>query len=168
VPVPQRHRHAMKISTMDRKEALTGLTAAVIGLVVAIASWTHNVGTLARPGPFLLPLLTGLCLAITGLYSLFKALSAKRPDETKPAKLFDQSVRKVIMVIMAMAAYSVVVSWIGYSISTFLLLIFLFKTAGFHRWINVVLTAFVVTISTYLLFGYVLKLRFPAGIFSLL
>jgi hypothetical protein len=158
----------MKIPLMDRKEAVIGFTAALIGLAVAITSWTHNVGTLARPGPFLLPFLTGLCLATTGLYSLFKALSANRPDETKPKKLFDQSILKVVMVIMAMGVYTVVVSWIGYSISTFLLLIFLFKTAGFRSWINIVLAAFVVTISTYLLFGYLLKLRFPAGIFSLL
>lgn len=155
-------------STMDRKEALLGFTAFVIGLVVAMTSWTHNVGTLGRPGPFLLPLLTGLCLATTGLHSLFRALTAKQPAEPKAERLFDRSVLKVVMVIMAMAVYTVVVYWIGYSISTLLLLIFLFKTAGFQRWINVVLAAFLVTVSTYLLFGYVLKLRFPAGIFSLL
>jgi putative tricarboxylic transport membrane protein len=155
-------------SKMDRKEGLLSFTALLLGLGVAIASWTHNVGTLARPGPFLLPLLTALCLAATGLYSLVRTFSVKEHNKEKSDGLFERSPFKVVAIVLAIGVYTVVLSWIGYSMSTFLLLIFLFKTAGFQQWINVVLTAFVVTAFSYLLFGYALKLRFPAGIFSLL
>jgi putative tricarboxylic transport membrane protein len=154
-------------SKMDRKEGLLSFIALVLGLVVAIASWTHNVGTLARPGPFLLPLLTALCLAATGLNSLVRTFSAKQHNKEKPDELFDRSPFKVVAIVMAIGVYTAILSWIGYLVSTFLLLVFLFKAAGFQKWTNVVLASFLVTAFSYLLFGYALKLRFPPGIFPL-
>jgi drug/metabolite transporter (DMT)-like permease len=154
-----------KGSKMDRKEGLLSFTALVLGLVVAITSWTHNVGTFARPGPFLLPLLTALCLAATGLYSLVRAFSAQKHKKEKPDELFDRSPFKVVAIVLAIGVYTVILSWIGYMVSTFLLLVLLFKAAGFQKWSHIVLTSLLVTAFSYLLFGYALKLRFPPGDF---
>lgn len=152
---------------MDRKEGFLSFTALLIGFIIAIASLTHNVGTLARPGPFLLPFLTALGLIVTGFCSLIGAFRGSGRDRASPDKLFDRSLLKVVAVVVAMGVYSLVLSWVGYLLSTFLLLIFLFKTAGFRRWIDAVLTSFLVTSFSYMLFGYALKLRFPTGILSL-
>jgi hypothetical protein len=108
-----------------------------------------------------------LCLAATGLYSLVRTFSAKEQNKEKPDGLFDRSPFRVVAIVMAIGVYTAVLSWIGYLMSTFLLLVFLFKAAGFQRWTHVVLASFLVTAFSYLLFGYALKLRFPPGIFSL-
>lgn len=163
----QRHRPQNECSTMDRKEGLLSFTALLLGLIVAIISWTHNLGTLARPGPFMLPLLTALCLAATGLYSLLRNLKAKEHNNKKPDEPLDRSPFKVVAIVLAIGVYTAILSWIGYLVSTFLLLVFLFKAAGFDKWSHIVLAAFLVTAFSYLLFGYALKLRFPPGIFSL-
>lgn len=152
---------------MDRREGFLSFAALLIGLIIAIASLTHNVGTLARPGPFLLPLLTALCLIVTGFCSLIGAFRGSGRDRVSTDKLFDRSLFNVVAAVVAMGVYSLILPWVGYLLSTFLLLVFLFKTAGVRRWINVVLTSFLVTSLSYLLFDYALKLRFPPGILSL-
>jgi hypothetical protein len=151
----------------NRKEVFLSFAALLVGLIVVIASLTHNVGTLTRPGPTLLPFLTALCLVVTGFCSLIGALRGSGSNRADTQKLFDRSLFKVVAVVMAMGVYTLILSSVGYLLSTFLLLTFLFKTAGFRSWIAVLSTSFLVTSSSYLLFAYALKVRFPTGIFSL-
>src|SRR5262245_32857682 len=99
----------------------------LIGISIAGASLTHNIGTLTRPGPFLLPLFTGLCLAATGLCSLIGAFRQSGRDRVSTDKLFDRSLFKVLAAVLAMGVYTLILSWVGYLLSTFLLLLFLFK-----------------------------------------
>ena len=152
---------------MDRQEVWLSFAALLVGVIVAIGSLTHNIGTLTRPGPTLLPFLTSLCLIATGFFSLIGALRASGRGRVSGAKLFDASLFKVVAVVIAMGIYTLILSSVGYLLSTFFLLAFLFKTAGFRSWVAVLLTSFLVTSFSYLLFAYALKVRFPQGILSL-
>lgn len=161
------HETGYKGYKTDRKEVFLSFAALLLGVIVAIGSLTHNVGTLTRPGPTLLPFLTALCLIVTGFFSLIGSFRGSGRARVSTGGLFDRSLLKVVAVVMAMGVYTLILSSVGYLLSTFFLLTFLFKTAGFRRWIDVVLASFLVTGFSYLLFAYALKVRFPPGILSL-
>jgi putative tricarboxylic transport membrane protein len=161
------HDAPYKGYTTDRKEVFLSLAALLLGLIVAISSLAHNIGTLTKPGPTLLPFLTALCLILTGFFSLIGALRGSGHDSADTNRLLDRSVFKVVAVVVAMGVYTLILASVGYLLSTFFLLAFLFKTAGFRSWIAALATSFLVTSSSYLLFAYALKVRFPTGIFSL-
>ena len=52
---------------------------------------------------------------------------------------------------------------VGFLISTFLLLIFLFRAGGFRKWTPTVAIAFVTLSLSYLFFSSWLNIRFPKG-----
>lgn len=161
------HETGYKGGKTDRQELFLSLAALLVGAMVAIGSLAHNIGTLHRPGPTLLPFLTALCLIATGFFSLIGALRGSGRGRTSATKLFDRSLFKVVAVVIAMGVYTLILSSVGYLLSTFFLLTFLFKTAGFRSWVAVLLTSLLVTSFSYLLFAYALKVRFPPGILSL-
>jgi putative tricarboxylic transport membrane protein len=149
---------------MAKKERVIHFAMLFVGIVLIIESLRLGIGGVHRPGPGFLPILTGAGLSFAAFFSLIKNfLAAKREKDGNREELFGRSVLNVVVISIALVVYVLVFQWLGYLLSTFVLLIFLFKAGGFRRWVLVLAAAFLTISISYLLFGFWLNIRFPKG-----
>lgn len=149
---------------MAKKEWVIDFVILFVGIILIIESLRLGVGSIHRPAPGFLPILTGIGLSVVAFFSLIKNfLAAKRDKDGNREKLFGRSVLNVVAISIALFVYVLVFPWVGYLLSTFLLLIFLFKVGGFRRWAFVLAAAILTVSIIYLFFGSWLKIRFPKG-----
>ena len=66
-----------------------------------------------------------------------------------------------------MIAYGFIVEWLGYPVSTLLLMLFLFKAIEPQKWSTALVGAFLSSGVTYVLFKILLEVQLPRGIFGL-
>ena len=150
---------------MARKEWMINAAMFIIGVVFVIESLRLGLGSVHRPGQGLLPLYTGVALGLVSSFSLIRCFLADRGEKDKE-KFFGQSIGNVFIILIGLVVYVFLLPWLGYLISTFMLLVFLFRAGGFRKWGLILLSAFVTSSATYLVFSFWLSLRFPKGVFG--
>jgi len=149
---------------MEKKEWGLNLGMLLIGVLFVIESLRLGLGSIHRPGSGFLPFYTGLGLCLVAFFSLIKNfLTARKGNGKDQEKFFARSVLKVVAIVVALIVYVLIVPWLGYLLSTFMLLLFLFKAGGFRKWALIAVAAFLTISISYLLFSYWLGLRFPKG-----
>lgn len=151
---------------MAKKEWLVSLVLLLVGVACSIEALRLGLGTVRRPGVGFLPLLVGGCLSLLAFFSLIIDIWAASKDKTRE-KFFIGSFGNVVAVVCCLGVYLVVLPIAGYLLSTFLLFIFLFRTGGLKRWGFALMAAFLTASISYLLFGFLLNIRFPKGFLGL-
>ena len=118
---------------MAKKEWVLIFAMFLIGGVFVIESLRLGLGSIHSPGAGFLPFCTGAALSLAAVSSLIKIfLKAKRETGKEEEKFFGRPVLNVVAIVVALIDYVFIVPRLGYLLSTFMLLIFLFK-AGFPR-----------------------------------
>jgi len=134
----------------------------VFACAAAAESWRLGFGSFVRPGPGFVPFLAALVLGGLAVAALVQAiLDASGPAAGRVFHIRD--LRRVLLVIVVLAAYVLAWDFVGFLASTLLLLFFLFRCVEPLRW-RTVLSASVLTLTmTYILFSTLLGARLPAG-----
>jgi hypothetical protein len=149
---------------MVTKEWVLNIGMFLLGTVFVVESLNLGLGGIHHPGAGFLPFFTGLGLACAAFFSLIKDFTeGRRSEVSKQEKFFGQSALNVFIIVIAMGAYVLILPHFGYILSTFLLLILLFKAGGFRKWSFIFMTALFTVLVSYWLFSYWLGLRFPKG-----
>jgi putative tricarboxylic transport membrane protein len=149
---------------MKKRDRYSSLFWAGVGLYIAYEGHQLKLGTLGSPdsGFFIFwtgIVLTGLSLVLFSqtLFSLKEAggrrVSWGGPRWTKGAKMM-----------AALLLYALLFKWLGFIVSTFLLLLFLFKGLEPQKWRVALILAGATTAVCYFVFGSLLELQFPAGL----
>ncbi len=147
---------------------VTSLIPVVFWILLSlfIIFFSHNIGLgeFRSPGPGLLPFLVGLFLLLISLYALIRSLLS-RSSRGKALNIEGSRTyfRKIGLVLLLLLVYASLLEKIGYLISAFLMLVFLFRSAGSKGWRFALITSGVTVLITYVFFTY-LGLRFPPGI----
>ncbi|RPI74420.1 MAG: tripartite tricarboxylate transporter TctB family protein [Desulfobacteraceae bacterium] len=145
--------------TLDSASSLFWL---LVSLISITASYRLGLGTVHNPGMGFLTFGVGSILGILSLALFLKAHLAEEVAGHEP--LFaGKAWKRVLFVLTALIAYSVLMPVLGYLISTFMLMTLLFwilekKKIGF-----VLLYALLTTLTTYLVFSKWLNCQFPNG-----
>jgi len=126
-------------------------------------AYTLGFEELHDPGPGLMPFLLGLLLFITSFYLLISSL-LKPGDGDTDAKDEHAGAGIIVLVTGALLAYALLLERLGFPVTTFLLLILLFRAAGSKRWRSALIASALTVLLTYGLFTF-LGIRFPAGFF---
>jgi putative tricarboxylic transport membrane protein len=138
-----------------------------LSLFVTVLSYKLNLGRFHSPGPGLMPFILGVLLLIVSLYlliiSLFKIGGKKEIPKKEPSQI---DFVKIGLVLISLFVYTLLLEKLGYLITTFLLLIVLFRSAGSKRWGSVLIASTLAVFLTYFVFTS-FGLRFPAGILKL-
>jgi putative tricarboxylic transport membrane protein len=151
---------------MTGKEWVVPFALLLVGVASSIEAWRLGLGSVHSPGVGFLPFLVGVSLSLLALCSLIIDITAARTKEGKD-EFFGPFVMRVVLVVCFMGLYVVLLPVAGYLLSTFLLFVFLFKTAGVRRWSSTLTASLLTTCASYLLFGYWLGIRFPKGFLGL-
>jgi putative tricarboxylic transport membrane protein len=139
----------------------------LLSLFIVFFSRNIGLGEFRAPGPGLMPFLVGLFLLLISLYALIRSLLRRSGrEETSNREGSKIHFRQIGLVLLLLLAYALLLEKIGYLITAFLMLVFLFRSAGSKGWRFVLITSSVTALVTYVFFTY-LGLRFPTGILGI-
>jgi len=149
---------------MRSNDRYTSIFWGLLGLYLAYEGYRLKLGTLKNPQCGFLIFWAGMVLAGLSLILFFQAYFQR--DRSGPKESLWKGVdwRKGTKMMVALLAYTLVFKWLGFIVSTFLLILFLFKGIEPQRWRTaLILSVFTITVA-YMVFGFFLELQFPAGI----
>jgi len=158
-----------------RKEIASSLVLILFSMTFLIYTTRYPLETWESPGPAVFPLLLGGILLILASGQLIRAFLA--PKIAGPAGEHDSTINglkkflhdnkgeaKVLSLTALLILYILMMQWIGFFVSTFLLLILSSRLMEAKDWGRPIALSLGVGIFCYLLFDVWLKLSFPRGI----
>jgi uncharacterized BrkB/YihY/UPF0761 family membrane protein len=136
----------------------------ILSVFICLGSVKMGIGKLNEPGPGLMPFGGGILLGILS----FADLLLRNARGLKGEEIGFKGVRwsRLFLIIITLFAFTLLLPILGYLITTFLVMLFLYKSIEPQKWWVALSGAFLSTILTYLLFAVALKSLFPEGILS--
>ena len=152
---------------MRRAEQVISGLWLLFALWVCVGSLRLEMGTFSDPGPGFLPFWTGALLGVFAVAHFLNVTLRSFERETSVLPWTDVRWQKAVWVVLALLAYALLLSVLGFIADTFLLMLFLFRILEPKRWWVVVATTLLVIGITYLVFEIWLMVQFPKGILGL-
>lgn len=140
-----------------------------VGFAFCIGSWNFGFSRMGTIGAGFFPFVAGSVLISLSLILLVSALSVKKEDETAGEKFLPQqdSLKRLLLALLALFAYVLVVKYLGFFFTTFLFMIFLLRFIEPQRWVVVLTTAILTSVTAHLVFSLWLKVQLPTGIWGI-
>jgi len=136
----------------------------IIGAVVAVASVRLDLGSLAAPDTGFMPFLAGLAMCLFASIGLIHGtMGLRRGVGWKTVIGKDVQWRKTLLVLTSLLAYTLLLTRLGFLLSTLFFLGFLFRAVKPQKWPVVVLGSILITACAYLIFEVWIKSQLPKG-----
>jgi putative tricarboxylic transport membrane protein len=137
----------------------------VVSIIVLIGSIQLGLGTMRQPGPGFITFGASGLLGLLSLVAILKTL-VKRGRSREV--LFRNTLWwRVVLSGLAILGYALVMPTLGYLITTFLLMLFLYWMIREQRWYWVIISSLLCSFASYYLFSKLLNCQFPDGLFGL-
>lgn len=150
---------------MRRYDRTSSLVWLAFAIYICIESSRLSFGSFHSPGPGFLPLLVGLLLGIFSIIVFLQATISGKPQEKIPSWYPQERWIKLTWVLVALFAYAICLEILGFLISTFLLLVFLFRSGPEpKRWVVAIGGSALASLSSYAVFELWLRTQLPKGI----
>ena len=146
----------MKIKS--QKDFWSGLMFLATGLGFAWGATFYSFGTSARPGPGYFPLGLGLILATLGAITLFEAMTIETEDG-EPVGSF--AWKPLITILLSVLVFGLVLPRIGMALTIPILVAIASLAGDTYHWRDVLISAVVLTVGSWLIFILGLKLVIP-------
>ena len=124
-----------------------------------------GVGSLRKPGPGLLALGAGAGIGLLALAVFIRTFLSKAAIDVDQDKKNHRRV-KFFLICASLFVYAALISWLGFALSTFLFVFFLFQTAESERWWRSLVKAMLITIGNYSVFVVWLGIHLPGGFWA--
>lgn len=135
-----------------------------IGISTCIGSVRLDLGGISKPGSGFVPFLSGALMAVSGLILIF---TRRSKEEVKSEKIWvKENWKKVFCAILAMLGYVILLDLLGFVVTTFIFLFFLFKLTEPKKWVMPLVYSGSAVVLSYLIFSVWLQSEFPKGIFG--
>lgn len=146
----------MKIKS--QKDFWSGLMFIAVGIGFAWGATNYSFGAAARPGPGYFPFGLGILMAILGAIVLFKALTLEVEGGDKIGKW---AFKPLLIICGAVAVFGWALPHLGMWIALPLLVIGSASAGDEFHWKDAVINAVVLTLGSWVIFIYGLKLTIP-------
>ncbi len=147
-------------------DTLSSIFLILVGGGFCLSSLKLGLGRMSAPGPGLIPFATGGLIIILSLGVIVET-HLRSKDEVEVKLFRGKRMGVIISVFLSLFLYILLLNLIGFYISTFLLLLFLFKISEKQSWGFAIGASLLTTIFTFLLFDYLLNLSFPKGLLGI-
>ncbi len=136
-----------------------------VSIVVFVGSVQLGIGTARQPGPGFITFGASGLLGILSLIIFLRTLAKKRQsgEAIFRGTLWWRVVLSGIMIL----GYALVMPTLGYLITTFLLMFFLYSMIHEQKWYWVIISSLLSSLGSYYLFSKLLNCQFPDGLFGL-
>jgi putative tricarboxylic transport membrane protein len=148
---------------VKNKDIISSLFWMAIGVGVCYGGYDVELGTLHDPGSGFIFFWVGTIMVGLSLFIFIRAMREK--GKAGEMKILWSQVKwqKNIYVLAALFLYAYVFSYLGFILSTVLLLIFLFKAVEPQRWSVATLGAILSVLTSYVVFQLWLGAQLPKG-----
>lgn len=137
----------------------------LLGVAIAIAGSRLQFGTWERPGSGFAPTLAGVVLAGLAAAVFVTEWRAARTRPRRSATVLDRAmVWRVVGALAALFAYALLLTPLGFVLTTLLVLGFLFRYIAELGWVVSLGSTVAATAASYVLFSVWLKVPFPPGL----
>ena len=145
-------------------DRISGLFGFLFGVFIIRDGVRLDIGGFHQPEPGLFVLLGGVFLAIFSALILLQSILAKTITTDSETRGGIENPWVIVFIFMGLVIYVLIFEWLGFIITTFLLVTFLLRLLEQKKWWNILLTAGVITLSTFIIFNVFLKSGLPKGI----
>jgi hypothetical protein len=146
------------VKIKSQKDFWSGLMFLATGLGFAWGATFYSFGTSARPGPGYFPLGLGLILATLGAITLFEAMTIETEDG-EPVGAF--AWKPLITILLSVLVFGLVLPRIGMALTIPILVAIASLAGDTYHWRDVLISAVVLTLGSWLIFILGLKLVIP-------
>jgi putative tricarboxylic transport membrane protein len=138
----------------------------LVGIFFALYARKVEIGTWTEPGPGFLPFWAGLTLTAMSIVLLLGSY-ARKAWAARPS-FFPQSDswKRVLATFLSLIVYSLLLTTLGFTVTTFLFLLFLVKFIFPQTWTRTLLVSVLGSIFARLLFVNFLETQLPKGFFG--
>ncbi len=139
----------------------------MIGVYVGIKAYLLGLGNLRHPGAGFIFFLAALLLVILSVIDLAGILiSMSKKDQHREEQPLWAGLQwgKVLLVVGILSAYIYSFNFLGFFLSTFLLMVLLFKGVELTKWWIAIMNSLITILISYGIFKVWLKVPFPIGI----
>jgi putative tricarboxylic transport membrane protein len=152
---------------MRKYDRISSVVWLLFATYICVESIRLPLGSFRDPGPGFLPLLVGIILGILSLICFGQARVGKS-SEIAASWYPQERWKNLIGVLIALLLYAVVLDVLGFLISTFLLLILLFRFSSEPRpWVWAIGGSAIASASCYAVFELWLRTQLPKGLLGL-
>lgn len=151
----------MKKSNIIIAIILLGLSGTLL-----IESMRLSFGGLRRPQAGFFPTILSAVLAVLSLVLLGQAPKEKE-ERASPFRLGPESWRRIALAVGVLLAFGFSVDFLGYTLSSFLLVAILLRAIEPMRWWWIIIIALSTSVISYGIFGWLLQTPLPTGIFGI-
>jgi putative tricarboxylic transport membrane protein len=145
------------------KERLGSLGFLVAGIIGLIQSLALPLGSLARPGPGLFPLLLSVLLCIIGILLLF----SERGQGTMQWAAIVRTKARIWQIVLLTGVFILTLEWLGYPLASAIYLFSLFSWTCRFRVGQAAGLAALLTVTSWYLFAGFLGVQLPPGMLGL-
>jgi putative tricarboxylic transport membrane protein len=151
-------------------ERLVALLSVVASGAYLALSFGFALGTAARPGPGYFPVAVGAFLCAVA--AVFTVLAWRRPRGAAAAPTGDSAMDaagargRVAAMAGGLAAFVLLLPWLGYPVVSFGLVALLLRRLGGMRWTLTLATALLSAAGSYYVFAVLLSVPLPRGLFA--
>lgn len=152
---------------MKQRDRISATFCFFLGLTVLINAIRLNLKVGLEMGPGFFPFLAGGILTLLSFIVLVLSFADKRVSEQREAFWVNKQGRLlVLLTLFVTVLYILTLNYLGFLLSTFLLLLFLFRIIGRQKWWVVGVGSVTTVVLVYLIFEIWLLSNLPRGILS--
>lgn len=148
----------MKGMNMPSAMQISYIVFLIVAALFGIGSLSLGLGSVHDPGPGFVPLIASVMLFLCSGIGLLQHVKVTGPDAASLFRI--RNLKKAAIVYFGILCYMLIISHLGYALSTFLFMLFLFKAVEPQSWRNAVLFAALAAGFSYLIFVYFLQVQF--------
>jgi putative tricarboxylic transport membrane protein len=148
---------------MRNPDLLSGLFLFVLSIGTCLMAYRLGIGSGNNPGPGFAAFGIAFLLGLMSIYLFLKGAYQAIKDQGKTKALKGFLWKKPMFVLVLLLGYGIFFKFLGFSVSTFLIMILLIWGAGRQKFLLALTVSIITVASAYLLFVVALGLPLPAG-----
>jgi hypothetical protein len=151
-----------------KKDQVSGIFWLIIAVMVLISSAKASLGSFSSPGPGLISFIAASLLGFFSILNIVVTVCKKSYFESdKVPNIARMNWKNIARAVGALFAFPVLLSFLGFNLTVFGVILFLVKAIEPRRWVTAIFFALIVTIVCYVLFVWWLKFFIEKGIFGI-
>ena len=148
---------------MKKYDQMSSVVWFIFAIYICVESLRLPLGSWRDPGPGFLPIGSGIFLAILSSVAFFRA---RQDDADKPRGSWysRDRVKSLLLILAGLFGYALALDFLGFLVTTFVLLLILFRFVEPQRWRVAVGGSLCASVASYVVFELWLKTQLPKGI----
>lgn len=152
---------------MRLAEKIACLFWLALSVGVAAGSYKLGLGTPQEPESGFLPFWTAILLCILTIAHFRQLIVPHRKSDIPEMLKVGEHWKRLVGLITTLTIYAIVLSTLGYLLSTFFLMTILFSLYGRRKWWVVTGASVLVVAVTYIIFNFWLTIQLPKGLLGI-